>query len=316
MYQEILILVGGLVVLILGGEFLIRGAQQIAVRAHISPLVIGLTVVAFGTSAPELFISLRSALQGSSDFIMGNVIGSNICNLAMILGITAIISPFKVHSSSIKRDWPVVMGASLLLYFIMKLGYINYQTGLLLLVILVVYLVSVIYTSRKQIKEERENLAVSETPIIKQTFWKDLAYIMIGAAGLFFGSEWFVGGAKDLAIGLGVSERIIGVTVLALGTSLPELVTASIAAYKKETDLAVGNLIGSNIFNILFILGATGLVTDINISAIIMQVDMTWMLGVTLIIFPMMVFKQRMGRASGIILLLIYVTYIYTVISG
>ncbi len=316
MYQEILILAGGLVVLILGGEFLIRGAQQIAVRAHISPLVIGLTVVAFGTSAPELFISLRSALQGSSDFTMGNVIGSNICNLAMILGITAIISPFRVHSSSIKRDWPVVMGASLLLYFIMKLGYINYQTGLLLLAILVVYLVSVIYTSRKQIKEERKNLELSETPIIKPTFWKDIAFIMVGGAGLFFGSEWFVGGAKDLAVGLGVSERIIGVTVLALGTSLPELVTASIAAYKKETDLAVGNLIGSNIFNILFILGATGVITDINISAIIMKVDMTWMLGVTLIIFPMMVFRQRMGRISGVILLLIYVTYLYTVISG
>lgn len=317
MLLDILLLIVGLFVLILGGDFLVRGASSIALRAHISPLVVGLTIVAFGTSAPELLISINAALDGSPDMTMGNVVGSNICNLALVLGVTALIGTIPVKADSIKIDWPVTMGSSLLLYFIVKgdRAVIDTWEGIVFIVLLILYTFFIIRKSRKETKALRALQEEFDLPEESNKLWKDILFIVLGCAGLFYGADWFVGGAKSLAEVLGVSERVIGITVLALGTSLPELVTAVVASVKKETDLALGNLMGSNIFNVLSILGITSIIQDIHVSEQIIDEDMVVMLGITLIILPMMLYKRKMGVFSGLILLGIYLVYTYSVIS-
>lgn len=310
------VLLAGLTFLILGGDFLVRGASGIALRAHISPLVVGLTVVAFGTSAPELLVCVQSALMGNPDIVMGNVIGSNICNLALVLGVTAVILPIEVHTDSLKVDWPMTMGASLLLFFLILDNWVNTWEGMLFVSILVVYTFLIIRKSRKQTKA---NLAtqelLSEIPEPAGHPAKDILFLVLGGAGLYFGSEWFVDSASTLAEYLGVTQRVISITVVALGTSLPELVTAAIASFKKETDLAVGNLLGSNIFNILSILGITSLVREVQVDELILNVDMLWMLGITALVFPMMLIKRRVSRVEGGVLLAVYCFYTYTVIT-
>lgn len=283
-----------------------------------SPLVVGLTIVAFGTSAPELLISVKAALDGSPDMTMGNIVGSNICNLTLILGITALIGPIKVKADSIKIDWPVTVGSSLLLYFVVRenTAMIKTYEGIIFLILLVVYTVYIIRKSRKETKAQRaleDELAAPPESFGHLT--KDIFYILIGGVGLYFGADWFVGGAKDLASLLGVSERVIGITVLALGTSLPELVTSIVASIKKETDLALGNLMGSNIFNILSILGITSIIMDIRVSDQIIRHDLVVMIGVTLLILPMMLYKRRLSKVSGTILVLIYLIYTYNVVT-
>ena len=317
MLLNIILLIVGLFILILGGDFLVRGASSVALRAHISPLVVGLTVVAFGTSAPELLISVKAALAGSPDMTMGNVVGSNICNLALVLGVTALIGVIKVQPDSIKIDWPVTMGSSLLLYFMLKgdQPMINTYEGILFILLLVIYTVLIIRKSRKENKAMRELEEEMGLPDSSPNAWKDAFYIAAGCAGLYYGAGWFVGGAQELAFYLGVSERIIGLTVLALGTSLPELVTAIVASIKKETDLALGNLMGSNIFNILSILGITSIIKDIHVSEKIIEHDVTIMLGITLLILPLMLYKRSLGRVSGAILLAVYLVYTYSVIA-
>ncbi|GAB3328659.1 calcium/sodium antiporter [Marivirga atlantica] len=313
--NTILLLVG-LVTLIIGGDLLVRGASRIALRFKISPLVVGVTIVAFGTSAPELLISVQAALTGSPDITMGNVIGSNICNLALVLGITSLIAPIPVNSDSIKIDWPMTMGSSLLLYFVVREGLVDNYEGVVFLVILVLYVIFIIRRSRKNnIAIESLGIEVSEDSINKSSkIWKELGLIAIGGAGLYYGSDWFVNSAKDLAIYLGVSERIVGITVVALGTSLPELVTSIVAAFKKETDLALGNLMGSNIFNILSILGITSIIEEIVVSSVILNSDMIWMLAITLVLFPFMAFNKKIDRYEGLILLAVYVYYTINVI--
>lgn len=316
MLFSILLLVIGLVVLVFGGELLVRGASSIALRVQISPLVIGLTIVAFGTSAPELFISVQSALQGSPDLAMGNVVGSNICNLALVLGVTAVIFPVPVQKDSIQIDWPVAMGSSILLYLLVQDLLLSYLEGGLFVIILTAYSAFVIIKSRRQNKAGQEFLEEADLPAQpSRNVWLDVLFIVLGTMALAFGSDWFVDGAKELALAFGVSERVIGITVLALGTSLPELVTATVAAFRKATDIAVGNLMGSNIFNILSILGITSVIQPIAISPVIVNNDMLWMLGITLAILPMMIFKRKITRIEGALILLVYFYYIYTVVQ-
>ena len=317
MTQDILLLITGLVVLVAGGEFLVRGASSIALRLQISPLVVGLTVVAFGTSAPELFIGIKSALIGSPDITMGNVIGSNICNLALVLGVTAVISPVPVQNDSIKIDWPMTMGSSFLLYLLVREGYINSYEGVLFVCILTAYIVFIIMKSRKETQNKQAAVIDSEVPDApSNSLIKDLVFIALGTAGLSFGSDWFILGARSLAIEIGVDERVVGITIVALGTSLPELVTAMVAAFKKETDIAVGNLMGSNIFNILSILGITSIIQRIEVNDVIINSDMVWMLLITFLILPMMLYKKVVGRIEGVILLTVYSYYIYSVIAS
>ena len=314
MALNILILIAGLFVLIVSGDFLVKGASSFALKINISPLVVGLTIVAFGTSAPELMISIKAAISGSPDLAMGNVIGSNICNLALVLGLTALISPIIVRRNSIWIDWPMTMGSSLLLYVLVREGFINSYEGLLFVVILVLYLFFVIRKSRKDIKVAKELEQEFNLPKSFSTILKDFTYIAIGSAGLYLGAVLFVRGAQDFARFMGIEERIIGITVVALGTSLPELITACVASFKKETDLALGNLMGSNIFNILSILGVTSIIKEIQVSDVILNTDIIWMLGITLIILPMMLSKRQIGRFEGAILLMIYMYYMYTVV--
>ncbi len=318
MLLDIGILLGGLIVLITGGEYLVRGASNIALRLHISPLIIGLTIVAFGTSAPELFISIKAALEDSPDMAMGNVIGSNICNLALVLGITAVFSPIPVNSNSIKIDWPVTMGSSLLLYILVIGGYLKRVEGIIFVILLISYVIFLIRKSKNDSLAAKAASTVNSSDNIEKTTFvnwaKDIFFIAFGIVGLTFGSDWFVLGAKEVFLDIGIEERIIGIIVLALGTSLPELVTSIVAALKRNTDLAVGNLMGSNIFNVLSILGITSIIKDIRVSSLIVDHDMLWMLGITLAILPMMAFKRKIERWQGVLLLGIYFFYIFKIL--
>ena len=299
----------------MGGDFLVRGATSLALRLHMTPLVVGLTIVAFGTSAPELLISLSAALSGSPDLAMGNVVGSNICNLALVLGVTILIGPVRVSPDTIRIDWPVTMGSSLLLFSVVRDNSLGIYEGIFFVLSLIAYTFFIIRRSRMKMKAEitkEKELDVPDLP--SKNLRKDIGVIIIGSVGLYFGAIWFVIGAKELALFLEVSQRVIGITVVALGTSLPELVTSMVASFKKETDLALGNLLGSNIFNVLSILGITSIVKEIHVSDIIHQVDMLWMLGITLLILPLMLFQRKLARTEGVILLLVYVYYIYSVI--
>lgn len=314
MATTIVLLIIGLIILIVGGDYLVRGSSSIALRLHLSPLVVGLTIVAFGTSAPELVISVQSALKGSPDLAMGNVVGSNICNLALVLGLTAVINPVKVLSNSIRVDWPMTMGASILLFLMVQKGYLSAIEGVIMVVSLIIYLVFIIRQSRIETLASMAEMGDEIPDAPPKQIWKDIVFILIGCVGLYFGSEWFVGSAKDLALSLGIEERVVGLTVVALGTSLPELVTAAVASYKGQTDLALGNLMGSNIFNILSILGITSIIKTIPVNEIIMNKDIIWMLLITLMILPLMIMRREVGRVDGVILLFVYFVYIYTVI--
>ena len=318
MYLNILLLVAGLFILILGGDFLVKGATSIALRFKLSPLVVGLTIVAFGTSAPELLISIKAALSGSPDLTMGNVVGSNICNLGLVLGVTAIISPIYVGKDSLRIDWPVAMGSSLLLFSVSSFGFINWLEGVLFMILLITYVAFLIIHSRKkhldnrQLETSFEEEELEEGP--SKSVLKDLGFLVLGCLGLYFGADWFVGGAQEIAVYLGVSERIIGITVLALGTSLPELTTAIIASLRKETDLALGNLLGSNIFNVLSILGITSMIKTIEVNQEIVNIDMLWMLGITFVILPFMITSKHVEKWEGIVLLGVYFYYVFAVI--
>jgi len=314
MATTIVLLIIGLIILIVGGDYLVRGSSSIALRLHLSPLVVGLTIVAFGTSAPELVISIQSALKGSPDLAMGNVVGSNICNLALVLGLTAVINPVKVQANSIRVDWPMTMGASILLFIMVREGYLHAIEGIIMIIILCIYLFFIIRQSRKDTLASRAKSNDDIPDFPTKQIWKDVAFILIGCVGLFYGSEWFVGSAKDLALSLGVEERVVGLTVVALGTSLPELATAAVASYKGQTDLALGNLMGSNIFNILSILGITSVIQSIHVHEIILSKDIIWMLLITLMILPLMIMRREVGRVDGFILLIVYSVYIYTVV--
>ena len=310
MLLNILILVVGLITLILGGEVLVKAASKLALRFSISPLVVGLTVVAFGTSAPELLVSLNSALKGAPDFAIGNVIGSNISNLALVLGIAAIVGFIPIKKESARRDWPVTFFSSLLLYAFAFDGMITSLEGGILFVLLLTYLLFLMKATKKE-KRNDDNLEQPKDANSKWNITKDVAQMSLGIVCLYFGADWFIEGAQTIAVNAGVSQRVIGLTVLALGTSLPELFTSVIAARKGETDLAFGNLLGSNIFNVFSIVGITAMIKPLEINAEILHTDFPWMLGITLIILPLMIFRKRLSTPSGIILLLAYASYIF-----
>lgn len=321
--HDIAMLVLGLGVLIAGGELLVRGASAIALRLNISRLVVGLTIVAFGTSSPELFISVQSALNGSPDMAMGNVVGSNICNLALVLGLTAVLANIPVDRNTIRFDWPMAMFSCVLLYIFVYKGELDWVEGSVFMVILLAYLIFIIRKSRQEMKAKiRQDMLDNPDAIHLHTVKVALSqwlldgfFVVLGCAGLYYGSEWFVGTAEKVFTDLGVEPRVIGLMVLAVGTSLPELATSMVAAFRNNTDLALGNLIGSNIFNILSILGITSILKPINVSSAILNVDMIWMMGVTLLILPFMVYKRRILRIHGIILLGVYGYYVYSVLG-
>ncbi|WP_439181513.1 calcium/sodium antiporter [Carboxylicivirga taeanensis] len=302
-----LYLLAGFVLLFFSGDWLVKSSVQLARHFKVSTLVIGITVVAFGTSAPELLVSMRAVFDGAADISVGNVVGSNIANIALVLGMVAIVYPVRVKKKTILIDWIVMMVATLGLMLASSDFKLNSFEGILFLVMLGLYIIGTIYQSRKQNKggEKIEEPSLS--------LLKTLFLFVAAALGLYFGADWLVIGAKDIASNLGVSERVIGISVVAIGTSIPELATSLIAAIKKESDISIGNIIGSNIFNIWAVLGLTSTIKPINVSSSIVSSDYWWMGGIAILlllsILPLS--KGVVSRWKGAVLLSIYILYIY-----
>jgi cation:H+ antiporter len=302
---------GGLIVLVLGAEGMVRGAVDLALRARISPLVIGLTVVSIGTSAPELLVSLLAAMKGSSSIAIGNVVGSNIVNISFILGVCVLIFPIEVDREARRIHWPVMMAASLLFWLFLRDDLFAAWEGVVFISLMLIYIVWLVWNSRRSEQhstEEGNNGA--QHPI-----WRALLLLVVGIVALTLGADWFVEGAVAISRGMGVSEQLIGVTVVAIGTSLPELVTSLIAAFRKQADISLGNLVGSNIFNLLGIIGLSAVVLPIQVDHVAFFWDVMAMLGVGLLLYLLMRFGDKIGRWQGAVLMLAYVGYVVMVLQ-
>lgn len=300
----------GLALLVVGGEFLVRSSVALSFKLNLSKMVIGLTVVSFATSAPELLVSLQAALNGFSDISLGNVIGSNIANIGLVLGMTAIISPLVVDRDFYRFNWPVMMLFSIALYFLLASGNVlSRLEGLLLLLGLGLYLFLLLRRARK-VKIE---VAGIDDALETTSNFKIIVWLLIGGVALWAGAELLVNGAVDVASMLGISERVISVTIIAIGTSVPELAASIIAALKKEKAISLGNLIGSNIFNIASVLGITAMIQPIFVaSEKILTEDIFWMLGFAFILIPLAFIPQKfiLSRYKGVILFVPYVIFI------
>jgi cation:H+ antiporter len=305
---DYLLILSGILLLLFGGDWLVKASIDIALRAKISLLVVGLTVVSFATSAPELLVSLNAALNGHMDISFGNVVGSNIANIALILGLTAMVFPVRVSERTMRVDWGIMMIVPILLLAFLMGGGLVFWQALILVIILIAYNVFQIRSSRKQLKaaapEDDQNLL---------KLWQMIGYLAIGVAALKFGSEFLVKGAVNLATTWGISERVIAVTIVSIGTSLPELAASLMASFKGKQDLSIGNLIGSNIFNILAVLGITGLVVELPLkSSALLSYDFPWLILISLIIFPLMRYFTRgtITRWQGFLMFSLYMVYI------
>ena len=309
--MEFLILIAGLVVLVLSGDYLVKFASGLAIKMRIPPVIVGLTIVSIGTSAPEIMASARAALEGNPGITVGNVIGSNIANLALILGVTALIHPVRVDRSLMRSDWPVLMAASLGIWWFAQDRAITQSEGLVLVGGAAALLTMLYFRSQRA---RLTDTPTEDTAEEMEDANRPLAVLLGGCAvaslGLFYGSEWFVDGARRIAINNGVSDHIIGLTVVAFGTSVPELVASGIAAYKREPDLALGNLIGSNIFNVFLAAGISASIIPLPVDAQALDFDFWWMTGVALLVGAMMMHKGLIHRWKGALLLLIYLAYI------
>jgi len=300
----------GLLLLVIGGEFLVRSSVALSFKLSISKMVIGMTVVSFATSAPELLVSLNAALTGSPAIALNNVIGSNIANIGLVLGITALVSTITVDTSFYKLNWPVMMLFSIALYYFLWND--NQLTGIeggVLFGGLILFLVVLIRSAKKDTAVE----VVDDSLAVVSNF-KIVLWLLIGAVALYFGSVWLVDGAKDLAIKLGVSDAVIAATVIAIGTSVPELAASVIAAIKKEKALSLGNLIGSNIFNIASVLGITSMIKTIPVTdAAILDKDIFWMLAFSALLIPLIIIpkKFQISRYKGLLLVVAYGTFIF-----
>ncbi|WP_124979787.1 calcium/sodium antiporter [Nonlabens xiamenensis] len=312
--MSLLYLILGLVFLVVGGEFLVRSSVGLSLKLHLSRMIIGLTVVSFATSAPELIVSINAALDGSSGIALGNVIGSNIANIALVLGVTALMAPLMIDKDFFKFNWPWMMLFSFALLGILYYGKnIERWEGVILLVLLVVFLVLLIRRARN-----RPEAVSMDEELNESKWWKIIMYLILGGAALWIGSELLVTGAVDIATSLSIPESIIAVSMVAVGTSIPELAASIIAALKKEKAISLGNLIGSNIFNIGSVLGITALLQPIQMDVsneALLNNDIWWMLGFSAILLPLAFFPKRyeLNRLKGAFLLAGYVFFIYII---
>jgi len=289
-------LIGGLVLLVIGGDVLVRGAVTIAKRLGLSPFMIGLTLVGFGTSTPELVTSLHAAFVGAPGIAVGNVVGSNIANVLLILGLTAIAAPIATPTGSIRRDGVVMMIASFACLAVVLIGFLDRWSGILLLVILITYLAVTAVLDRRR---QSEVGAGDDLESAGSNLLIAVAFVVGGLLATVFGARLLVTGAIVVAREAGISETVIGLTLVALGTSLPELVTSVIAALKKHSDVAFGNVVGSNIFNLLFILGTTAVVKPIAVPPEIVRLDIWVMLGSSLLLILFAATGRRINRIEG-----------------
>jgi cation:H+ antiporter len=310
--MDAIYIIGGLVLLIFGGDWLLKSAVGFSLFLKIPKIVIGMTIVSFATSAPELIVSLKSALQGHSDLAVGNVLGSNIANLGFVLGVTVLLSTISVEKSFYKTDWPIMMLSSVLLYlFLIFDGTLQSYEGGLLVFLLFLFLVYLLKFQKPAVLEEMPN----EEDVLP--LYKNVFYLLIGAFALWGGSELLITGAVHTASYFGVSERVIGITVVSIGTSIPELSASLMAIFKKEKAISLGNLIGSNVFNILAVLGLTSLVSPIKVTdQVLLQNDVYWMLAISFAVLPLTFLfdKMKLGKLDGFVLLSIYLVFISQII--
>ena len=316
--MNILLFIAGLVTLVVGASLLVRGASKLALSFGVSPLVVGLTIVAFGTSAPEVAVSVGAVLDGKTDIAIGNVVGSNIFNVLFILGLSALIVPLVVNIQLIRQEVPIMIGASLLLLALGLDGSISLLDGALLFGLMVAYTVFLIVQSRRESKAAQQELAHEAPEAAEPGAWDSklpaqLALIVAGLAALVFGSEWLVTASVVFAKALGVSDLIIGLTIVAAGTSMPEVATSITAAIKGERDIAVGNVVGSNTFNILGCLGISGIVSGdmgLAMAPSLMAFDIWVMLAVALACLPIFMTGREIARWEGGVFVLYYAAYV------
>lgn len=310
--EIILYLAGGLIMLFIGAEGLIRSSSNIAIKIGITPLVVGLTVVAFGTSAPELVVSLKAAIMGNSSIALGNIVGSNIANIALILGVAALIRPLDVHANVIRRDIPIMIVISVLLVLFLVDGELGLIDGLIFVVGLIIYIIINVMLALRENNSEVD-LEFEEGLKSRQGVPLSIILMVAGLGLLVFGANLFVQSAVAISKIFNVSDAVIGLTIVAIGTSLPELITSIVASLKKEADIAIGNVVGSNVFNILGILGITAIIIPIS-SAGINYVDLGVMLVSAVILLPLSKTGFSISRLEGGILLLGYLIYMYYLI--
>lgn len=315
-FMSILFVILGFILLVVGGEFLVRSSVALSFKFNISKMIIGMTVVSFATSAPELLVSLQAALSGSPAIAINNVVGSNIANIGLVLGITAMVGAIAVDKSFYKVNWPVMMLFSVVLYYFLKNdSVLTVFEGAILFLGLILFIFLLIRNAKKDtnVEEVDESLAIVSG-------FKIIIWLLIGAAALYFGSKWLVDGATEIAIAVGVSEAVIGISLIAIGTSVPELAASVIAAAKQEKAISLGNLIGSNIFNIGSVLGLTAMIKPIAIpieDSQILSSDIFWMLGFSAILLPMIFIPKRMqiSRIKGFFLVFAYGIFMFLVFT-
>ncbi|TRZ43751.1 calcium/sodium antiporter [Robertkochia solimangrovi] len=307
--MNFLLIVIGLVLLVMGGHWLLKAAVDLSLKLEIPKIVIGMTVVSFATSAPELIVSVNAALEGFPDIAMGNVIGSNLANIGFVLGITVVLSSIDVERSFYKTDWPMMMIASIMLFgFVITDAKLDRLEGGMMFTFLIVFLIYLLRFQKPAVVDEVEEVGEPLSAV------KLVLYLLFGGVALWGGSELLIRGAVGMARFYNVSERIIAVTVVSVGTSIPELAASVIAVLKKEKAISLGNLIGSNIFNILAVLGITSMITPITIvDAGLLTNDIYWMLAVSFLILPLVFFPKglRLGWRDGIVLLGCYAVFVY-----
>ena len=304
-FNTISLLFFGLIVLIIGGNLLLKSAVSISLKFGIPKLLIGMTVVSLATSAPELIVSIKSALKGSPDLAISNVLGSNIANLGLVLAVTILFSPINISKSVYKKEWPIMMFSALYFLVVVLDGIITKIEGGILVCFLIMTISALIkFRDKSEIELEIQN----EDSIVKS-----LITLIFGGVFLFYGSEWFIDGAISLANSFGISERIIGITVVSVGTSIPELVTSLVAVFNKEKSISLGNLLGSNIFNVFAVLGLTSLVTPLSVvDNNIISFDIYIMLFFAALVLPLIFFPKKyvLGRKEGLIILVFYSLYV------
>lgn len=316
------LLVGaGLALLVGGGEALVRGASGIALLARVNPAVVGLTIVAAGTSMPELVVSIQAAIEGSPGLAVGNVVGSNLFNIGAILGLTAMVQPLRIQGNTVRLEWPVMMLAAVVLYLLARDGFVDRLEGGALLAALVAFMGYAVWIGRTGAapaeRQEFEQLATASFGRTGRAALRlNMAAVAGGIALLAGGSTALVHGAVGIATTLGVSDTVIGLTIVAAGTSTPELVTSLVAARRGQDDIAVGNIVGSNIFNVLGIAGATAVLHPLSVPAEIISRDLLWMLGASALLFPMMKTGLRVSRIEGAVLLAGFSTYMALLIRS
>ncbi|KAA3651924.1 MAG: sodium:calcium antiporter [Proteobacteria bacterium] len=309
---QILLFIAGLLALTVGADVLVRGASRLALSFGLSPLVVGLTIVAFGTSAPEIAVAIDAALAGQSALTLGNVVGSNICNLLLILGIGALLTPLSIAGQVIRQEVPVMIGASALVVVLALNGQIGQGEGAVLVALLVVYLIFLVRQSRRASRSEQAHYGDLPDTATGGHWSLDVLKVVAGLALLVLGADWLVDAAVFFARWLGVDDLVIGLTVVAIGTSLPEIATSVMAAVRGERDMAIGNAVGSNVFNLLGCLGLAGLIAPagLPVPAAALDFDLWVMLAVAVACLPVFLVRREIARWEGAVFIAYYIAYV------